>query len=59
MPCDNELVDCVGRENVIKICNELGCISYDTCIPHGAQTDLCDECYTEIRKKYPECGRSV
>lgn len=58
MPCDDELIQCVGRDKVVEICKGLGCMLYVVCVETPC-SDLCVECYTEIRKKYPECGRSV
>lgn len=55
MTCDNDLIDCVGRDNMINTCKELGCMLYITCSPRNGHTELCTECYAEIEKRYPEC----
>ena len=55
MPCDNDLVACVGRDNVIEICKKLGCMLYVSCFPRSGHIELCTECYAEVEKEYPEC----
>jgi len=56
---DTDLVNCVGRDIVIKICNQQGCSRIGgllpTCVPHNGRIDLCEECYAEIEERFPEC----
>lgn len=63
-PCDDVLVECVGRDNVIKICEQLECGICSrggtcSCIPWNGHSELCIECYTEVIKQYPGCDESV
>lgn len=55
MPCDDDLVECVGMDNVRKICKKLGCMIYIICLPRGGDSELCIECHEEIKRQYPEC----
>ena len=55
MPCDNELVERVGRDNSIEICKQMGCNLWATCFPRNGRMDLCKEWYDQVEKQYPEC----
>lgn len=54
MGCDDDLISCVGRDNVIGICKKLGCVIHVVCITR-VNSELCTECYAELEKQYPEC----
>ena len=54
MPCDNELVECVGRDNMVKICKQIGCPLYIACFPRNGHIEICAECYAEVEKQYPD-----
>ena len=51
----NELVECVGRDNVRKICERFGCYEETACVPRTGHVELCAECYAQLKIQYPEC----